>query len=167
MVVNTCNYSIFLGGFHETHYLFPYRNDARKILIPYLNQLTEEQWHARHPDHPNSIAWIVEHIARSEDEWINVIVLKGERRLQRVLDRPQQILQAYIDIRDHTDQKLDFMEYDEHEPVVELPRFSDGWEPPSPPTLRWIIHHVFDHESYHVGQIGVIARLNGFAGPLF
>jgi uncharacterized damage-inducible protein DinB len=146
---------------------FPYRNDARKILIPYLNQLTEVQWYAMHPDHPNSIAWIVEHIARSEDEWINVMLLKRERRLQRVFDHPQQILQAYIDIRDHTDLKLNSMEYDEHDPAVQLPRFSDGWEPPSPPTLRWIFHHVFDHESYHVGQIGVIARLNGFAGPLF
>ncbi|MEC0256810.1 DinB family protein [Paenibacillus lautus] len=82
---------------------FPYRNDARKILIPYLNQLTEVQWYALHPDYPNSIAWIIEHIARSEDEWINVIVLKGKPRLQRVLDHPQQILQAYIDIREHTD----------------------------------------------------------------
>ncbi|ANY76211.1 damage-inducible protein DinB [Paenibacillus ihbetae] len=146
---------------------FPYRNDARKILIPYLNHLTEEQWYARHPDHPNSIAWIMEHIARSEDEWINVIALKEECRLQCVLDQPQQILQAYIDIRDHTDLKLSSMEYDEHEPALQLPSYSDGWEPPSLPTLRWVFHHVFDHEAYHIGQIGVIARLNGFDGPLF
>ncbi|MHA2856074.1 DinB family protein [Paenibacillus lautus] len=146
---------------------FPYRNDVRMVLIPYLNQLTEEQWYATHPDHPNSIAWIVEHIARSEDEWINVISSKGKCQLPQSLDHSQQILQAYIDIRNQTELKLNSMVYDEYEPAIQLPRFSDGWEPPSAPTLRWIFHHVFEHESYHVGQIGVIARLNGFPGPLF
>lgn len=146
---------------------FPYRNDVRKTLIPYLKELTVEQWYATHSDHPNSIAWIVEHIARSEDEWINVIALKAELQLPPKIESPQQLLQAYIDIRNQTDLRLNSMLFIEDAPVIPLPTYSDGWQPPSPPTLRWIFHHVFDHETYHVGQIGVISRLNGFSGPLF
>lgn len=146
---------------------FPYRNDVRKTLIPYLKELTVEQWYGAHPDHPNSIAWIVEHIARSEDEWINVVASKTELQLPRKIESPQQLLQAYIDIRKQTDLKLNSIHYLENDPAIPLPTYSDGWQPPSPPTLRWIFHHVFDHETYHVGQIGVIARLNDFSGPLF
>lgn len=147
---------------------FPYRNDIRKVLIPYLEQLNEEQWYAVHPDHPNSIAWLIEHIARSEDEWIYVTSLQGGAlTLPKSLETPEQILQAYIDIRHRTDRVLESLKYDESAPVIPLPTYSDGWQPPSPPTLRWIFHHIYDHETYHVGQIGVIARLNGFSGPLF
>ncbi|WP_059052229.1 DinB family protein [Paenibacillus senegalimassiliensis] len=146
---------------------FPYRNDVRKVLIPYLKELTVEQWYATHSNHPNSIAWIVEHIARSEDEWINVIALQAGLQLPPKLESPQQLLQAYIDVRNQTDFRLKSILFDENAPAIQLPTYSDGWQPPSPPTLHWIFHHVFDHETYHVGQIGVISRLNGFAGPSF
>ncbi|MEX2104740.1 MAG: DinB family protein, partial [Bacilli bacterium] len=46
-----------------------------------------------------------------------------------------------------------------------VPTFSDGWEPPSPPTWRWLFQHVYTHEAYHVGQISVIARLIGIKPP--
>ncbi|MGG1878700.1 DinB family protein [Paenibacillus cisolokensis] len=146
---------------------FPYRNDARKVLIPYLQLLSEDQWYAVHRDHPNSIAWIIEHIARSEDEWIHVIGLQGELTLPSNLDTPEQLLQAYIDIRHRTDRVLDSLKFSESDPALPLPTYSDGWQPPSPPTMRWIFHHIYDHETYHIGQIGLIARLNGFGGPLF
>lgn len=146
---------------------FPYRNDVRKILIPYLKELTVEQWYATHSSYPNSIAWIVEHITRSEDEWINVIALQVGLQLPPKLTSPQQLLQAYIDVRNQTDFRLKSILFDENAPAIQLPTYSDGWQPPSPPTLHWIFHHVFDHETYHVGQIGVISRLNGFAGPSF
>ncbi|MGY3718593.1 DinB family protein [Sutcliffiella cohnii] len=40
-------------------------------------------------------------------------------------------------------------------------------EPPSVPTLNWLFSHVYTHETYHIGQIAVIAHLNGFQKPLF
>ncbi|WP_340082532.1 hypothetical protein [Terribacillus sp. FSL K6-0262] len=48
--------------------MFAYRNDVRKILIPYLQELTPKQWNAN--AYPNTISWVIEHMAQTEDYWI-------------------------------------------------------------------------------------------------
>ncbi|WP_274362274.1 DinB family protein [Paenibacillus thermotolerans] len=146
---------------------FPYRNDTRKVLIPYLRSLPEDAWFAVHPDYPNSIAWVIRHIAESEDGWINEIALQGSRRLADIPDNPGALLGAYKEIRAHTDRLLASMSAAEGDEPIEVPEFPDGWKPPSPPTRRWAFHHVFAHEAHHAGQIGVIARLIGHKGPPF
>jgi uncharacterized damage-inducible protein DinB len=147
--------------------LFPYRNDIRKTLIPYLQTLHNKDWFRSHPDHPNSIAWIVRHMASSEDEWIHVIGFGRKPTLIHLTESPKELLESYINIREQTDVLLKTLTWSDGDRLIEIPSFSDGWKPPSTPTLRWIFHHVYEHEAYHVGQIGVIARLNGFVGPHF
>jgi uncharacterized damage-inducible protein DinB len=141
--------------------LFPYRNDVRKILIPYLQQLTAEKWQAN--AYHNSISWVIEHMAQTEDYWVFQI---GMKQNSRKLDN-QNPLTNYIRIREETDKVLHSLKEKEWERLVDVPDFSDGWRPPSEPTMQWLFHHVYSHEAYHAGQVGVIARLNGFDGPLF
>ncbi|WP_445506569.1 hypothetical protein [Niallia sp. 03190] len=56
--------------------IFPYRNDPRKTLIPYLSNLDEEYWFKESDFYPKNLAWIVSHISNSEAYWINEIGLK-------------------------------------------------------------------------------------------
>ncbi|SNZ15657.1 Uncharacterized damage-inducible protein DinB (forms a four-helix bundle) [Terribacillus aidingensis] len=141
--------------------MFPYRNDVRKILIPYLQQLTSEQWQAN--AYHNSISWVIDHMAQTEDYWVFQVGLKQN---SRILD-DQDPLTNYIHIREETDKVLYSLQKEEWAQFVDVPDFSDGWQPPSEPTMQWLFHHVYSHEAYHAGQVGVIARLNGFGGPLF
>lgn len=148
--------------------LFPYRNDYRKTLLPYLKNLTEENWLKTTKDYPNNLAWVISHIATSEDYWINEVAFK--KNLILTVDKysqPLEIIKAYEEIRLHTDAILESMETSDLNQLIEVPIFSDGWSPPSIPTIRWAFQHVYGHETYHIGQIAVIAHLNGFQKPLF
>ncbi|WP_199614512.1 DinB family protein [Paenibacillus alkalitolerans] len=148
--------------------LFPYRNDVRKILLPYLRELPQDAWFRTHRDHPNSVAWIIRHIVEGEDGWIHETALGRRAAMKDVpLDSPVALTEAYIEIRRQTDGLLESMTVEDGDRLIAVPAFSDGWKPPSPPTWRWVFHHVYAHEAYHAGQIGVIARLNGFKGPHF
>ncbi|WP_233134865.1 DinB family protein [Terribacillus sp. 7520-G] len=142
--------------------MFAYRNDVRKILIPYLQELTPKQWNAN--AYPNTISWVIEHMAQTEDYWIFQIGFGESSRLSGTDRSP---LEQYTQIREQTDRVLYSLQAKDWDRLVHVPEFSDGWRPPSEPTIRWLFHHVYSHEVYHAGQIGVIARLNGFDGPLF
>ncbi len=148
--------------------LFPFRNDPRKILIPYLTNLDEECWFMKSDVYPNNLAWIISHISSSEDYWINEISQKESCILNiNEYCTPKEILESYIQIRKYTDSILHQLETSQLNTLVEIPKFSDGWTPPSVPTLNWLFDHVYSHEKYHVGQIAVIAQINGFQKPLF
>ena len=147
---------------------FSYRNDYRKILLPYLRTLPNENWFQKSEAYPNNLAWIISHIALSEDYWINEIAFKQQSIL--TIDensQPMEIIKAYEKIRLHTDAILNRLDNDQLTQLIDVPLFSDGWTPPSIPTIRWVFQHVYSHESYHIGQIAVIAHLNGFQKPLF
>ncbi|WP_175074118.1 DinB family protein [Terribacillus sp. AE2B 122] len=143
-------------------FIFTYRNDVRKILIPYLQKLSPQQWNA--DAYHNTISWVIEHMAQTEDYWVFQIGLSEESRLSGSDQNP---LAQYLQIRKETDQVLQSLQANDWDKLVDVPDFSDGWKPPSEPTIRWLFHHVYSHEAYHAGQIGVIAKLNGFKGPLF
>ncbi|WP_366248904.1 DinB family protein [Terribacillus aidingensis] len=143
-------------------FIYTYRNDVRKVLIPYLQGLSPQQWDA--DAYHNTISWVIEHMAQTEDYWVFQIGLGEESRLSGSDRNP---LKQYLQIRKETDQVLQSLQVKDWDRLVDVPDFSDGWKPPSEPTMRWLFHHVYSHEAYHAGQIGVIARLNGFNGPLF
>lgn len=148
--------------------LFPYRNDPRKTLIPYLTDLAEECWYLKSTVYPNNLAWIISHISSSEDYWVNEIGLQKSSILNVNEDcSPKEILESYIHIRNYSDDILQKLDASQLNSVVNVPKFSDGWTPPSAPTLNWLFNHVYTHETYHIGQIAVIAHLNGFQKPLF
>lgn len=148
--------------------LFPYRNDLRKTLIPYLNTLDDALWFRKSDMYPNNVAWVISHIASSEDYWVNEIGLKKNCILQlNDESSPKEILDSYLQIRNYTDNILHTLDQSQLNKLVEVPKFSDGWTPPSVPTLNWLFHHVYTHEAYHVGQIPIIAYINAFKKPLF
>ncbi|MEH6944485.1 DinB family protein [Bacillus sp. JJ722] len=87
--------------------LFPYRNDPRKILIPYLEALDEQSWFKKSDVYHNSIAWIIAHISCSEDYWINKIWLKDSCLLNlNEHSTAKELLESYIYIRNYTDDIL-------------------------------------------------------------
>jgi uncharacterized damage-inducible protein DinB len=146
---------------------FPYRNDVRKVLVPYLRELSEAEWLRVSPHYPNSVAWVVRHLIESEDGWIHGTGQGQELAFADIPEGRESLLEAYIEIRSRTDALLAAMSEEDGKKLVHVPAFSDGWTPPSEPTWRWLFHHVYTHEAHHAGQVGVIARLNGFRGPLF
>lgn len=103
-------------------------------------------------------------MAQTEDYWVFQIGL-GEK--SRISEENYDPLNQYLRIREETDQVLHSLHAEDLDRLVDVPDFSDGWKPPSEPTMHWLFHHVYSHEAYHAGQIGVIASLNGFKGPLF
>ncbi|MBK3496333.1 DinB family protein [Viridibacillus sp. YIM B01967] len=148
--------------------LFPYRNDPRKTLIPYLRKLDEEYWFKKTAVYPNNLAWIISHIASSEDYWVNEVGLQKDSILTINEDSSiQEILDSYIRIRNYTDDILRRLDTKLLNKIVEVPTFSDGWTPPSEPTFNWLFNHIYTHEAYHIGQIALIAHINGFPKPLF
>lgn len=148
--------------------LYPYRNDARKTLIPYLESLDEKFWFIQSDTYPNTLAWIIAHIASSEDYWINEIAMKNTCVLNlNEKNSAKEILDGYIQIRHYTDEILHSISLPELNILIDVPNFNDGWKPPSEPTLNWVFNHVYMHETYHIGQIALIAHLNGFQKPLF
>ncbi|HZH60529.1 MAG TPA: DinB family protein [Metabacillus sp.] len=148
--------------------LFPFRNDLRKTLIPYLKELDEVSWNKKSDIYPKSISWIIAHIAQSEDFWVNTVCFKSDTTLTITeKSKSSEILKGYIDIRNHTDKLLQSLDPTILDEVVTVPTFSDGWVPPSKPTVNWLFHHVYTHEAYHVGQIAIIAKLNELQKPLF
>ncbi|MEY9979082.1 DinB family protein [Lysinibacillus sp. RC79] len=148
--------------------LYPYRNDARKTLIPYLKKLDKNDWFLKSDVCPKTLAWIIAHIASSEDYWINEIAMKDKCILNlNEESSSKEILDGYIQIRHYTDKILHSVNILELHTLIEVPNFNDGWNPPSEPTLNWVFNHVYMHEIYHIGQIALIAHLNGFQKPLF
>ncbi|MFO1443640.1 DinB family protein [Bacillus sp. Bva_UNVM-123] len=148
--------------------LFPFRNDPRKTLIPYLTNLDEKYWTLKSDVYPNNLAWIISHITSSEDYWINEVALNKNCILNvNEYCSPKEILESYIQIRIYSDDILHQLEDSQLNKLVEVPKFSDGWKPPTVPTLNWLFDHVYSHEKYHIGQIAVIAKINGFQKPLF
>jgi len=133
---------------------FPYRNEPRKTLIPYLSNLDEESWFKKSAVYPNNLAWIISHISSSEDYWVNEIGLNKSSILNLNGDcSPKEILDNYIQIRTYTDDILHTLVATQLDKLVDVPKFSDGWTPPSIPTLHWLFNHVYTHEAYHVGQM--------------
>lgn len=138
------------------------------MLLPYLERLDEDQWFTAYQGYPNNIAWIVTHIAKSEDYWVTKVGLKSAPTLAITSTAtPLEIITGYVQVREQTEKVLTSLNDRELNSPLDIPEFSDGWIPPSLPTWKWLFHHVFTHEAYHAGQIGVIARLSGFKGPLF
>ncbi|WP_273126502.1 DinB family protein [Bacillus weihaiensis] len=148
--------------------LFPYRNDLRKTLIPYLDELNDDSWNKKSYIYPKTISWIISHIAQSEDYWVNTVCFKSDTILTITEEsKPSEILKGYISIRNHTDKLLHTINSTTLNEAVIVPTFSDGWVPPSEPTVNWLFNHVYTHEAYHIGQIAIIASLNELKKPLF
>lgn len=148
--------------------VFPYRNDFRKTLIPYLKNLSAENWRKVHPNYSNNVAWVISHVATSEAFWIKEIAFDKKSKLTvDAFSTPGEIIKAYEEIRMETDVILNSLEPEQFDQLIEVPTFSDGWIPPSVPTIRWVFQHVYGHEAYHIGQLAIIAHLNGFEKPLF
>jgi uncharacterized damage-inducible protein DinB len=151
-----------------TTHCYPYRHDNWACLKPALEKLTPEQllWK---PQGCDSIGKILAHMAGCENFWINELAGLGPILLRDPLPESDAecLLLAYEKVRAQTEGILHSLKETDLKRVVDVPEFSDGWEPPSTPTLHWVFHHVFDHESYHCGQIALLMRMQGLEPPIF
>lgn len=142
---------------------FPYHNYTLQVLQERLAGLTPAQLTWTPPSGRNSIGWLLQHCLGTEDYWVHELAYGAGIGAQVPVDDAQALLAEYGRIRAATDARLAAATPAELARIVTVPTFSDGWAPPCPPTVHWVFHHVFEHESYHVGQISLLLRLQGLA----
>ena len=133
----------------------------------------------------NHIAWLVWHIARVEDGWVNEYIRESEplwrsdgwtdrfglpserggygdtaEDIAAFPDIPMTDLLAYLDsVRESTLALLDSLTEED------LPQTRTTRRTQSPPTVAWVLAHLLVENAQHVGQVayirGLLRGLNG------
>lgn len=145
---------------------FAYANDLREHFFPAYKQVSPEQLEWKTDGYKNNIGFLLRHIAQSED-WFLQAVIKREAMTPRRKAGLQTIdqLLAYLDeTRENT---LKFLKANPIDVLNETRTIPEGFrgKPINEPSVGWIIHRVFDHEVYHLGQINILLRLQGVDPP--
>ena len=135
--------------------------EVRDELVEAVKDLTLEQltWCAK--DHPNSIGWLLAHIAETECWWVECVVqglydrpTKAEFEafdsMPALLDKYRAVFEEYLKSEstdDWDDTTYEIKKYDEHV------------------TKRWLAWHVVEHQARHRGQIFMLMRMLGLTVP--
>lgn len=147
--------------------LFPYRHQTWQVLKPCVEKLTREQLLWSTGDHM-PIGETIWHMADCEQWWLQK-VCRG--RPEFMVKKPdlgssEALIAVYESVRLLTEGYLDGLsdkdlETQIDEVMFELPGLDEKG------TVQWAIYHVFEHESYHAGQISLLMRLQGLKPPEF
>jgi uncharacterized damage-inducible protein DinB len=149
-------------------------DEVRAQLHKAISGLSDEQIGRRAVPGAHPIGGLVLHIGEAEWWWIQCIVGGSEmtdedRRLAHwdVLDDPdgfaakgysaQYCLDAIDSIRERTRKALASFSDNDLERIFSFERRSGTIEV----SLRWVLHHLIDHEAQHKGQILMLKRLLG------
>ncbi|MFX0116203.1 MAG: DinB family protein [Candidatus Hodarchaeota archaeon] len=106
----------------------------------------------------NSIANLVEHITGAEAFWIQEGIMgrsinrKREREFEPHSRSRQELLTTYENTAKATEQIL-------NEKITDDQLFDERVVRNRPRTILWILLHLVDHSSYHIGQIEYIKGL--------
>jgi uncharacterized damage-inducible protein DinB len=149
-------------------------NEVREQLRRAVSELTDEQLARRAVEGAHSIGALVLHIGEAEWWWMNCIV-QGHKLTREdfrqpfwdVLEDPDAFaskkysarfcLETIDGIREQTRDFLATLNDDDLEKTYSHTRGDKQMEA----SLRWILHHLVDHEAQHKGQILMLKRLLG------
>jgi|SRR5918911_1387917 uncharacterized damage-inducible protein DinB len=148
--------------------------EVRGQLREAVENLSDEQVSRRAVPGAHSIGALVLHIGEAEWWWMNCVIkghrltLEDRRRpFWDVLKDPDAFaakgysasfcLETIDTIREETRRFLASLRDEALENVYSYTRGPTTIEP----TLRWILHHLVDHEAQHKGQILMLKRLLG------
>ncbi len=140
-----------------------------------VDGLSHDEAYSQPTPHSNHIAWLVWHMARVEDHWINgVLTGKGQvwnrggwdekfgmdaenrgagQTIEEVVAMPHiemADLLAYFDaVRAETGPVIDSLDEETLGREIEHPRFGTI-------TGRWLVGHIIVEESQHTGQVALV-----------
>ena len=146
--------------------------DVRKQTVSLLMDLSAEELSQRAAPSLNQIGSLAIHLAKNEFWWIHAVYagrnLTDEERRRFYLDddtleadftnigfQAEDCIRLMTASHDLTLSTLAGVSDSELENV--FPHPSDG--PGVRSSLRWILHHLIDHEANHKGQISMLKRL--------
>lgn len=149
-------------------------NDVREQLREALVGMSDEQIGRRAVAGAHPIGALVLHIGEAEWWWIQCVVggrkmNDDDRRVSHwdVLDDPdgfaskrysaEYCLDAIDGIRERTRKDLALLTDNDLDRLVGFERRGKTTEV----SLRWVLHHLMDHEAQHKGQILMLKRLLG------
>lgn len=145
---------------------FHYVNDLRDRFFPSYKKVTLEQLEWKPEGSKNSIGFLLRHIAQSEDWFIRAVILE-----QNMIPKRKTELQSIDPILSYLnetrEQTLNYLKTNPLSILDEVRKIPEGFrgEPIDDPKIGWIIHRVFDHEVYHLGQVNTLLRLQGIDPP--
>lgn len=149
-------------------------DEVREQLRGAVSELTDEQMARRATEGAHSIGALVMHIGEAEWWWMNCIV-QGHKLTREdfrqpfwdVLEDPEGFaskkysapfcLETIGRIRSETRAFLSTRRDEDLENIYSHKRGDRQMEA----SLRWILHHLVDHEAQHKGQILMLKRLLG------
>ncbi|WP_077213021.1 DinB family protein [Bacillus dakarensis] len=146
---------------------FYFVNDLRDKFFSAYGGITSEQLEWTPEGSKNSIGFLLRHIAQAEDWFLQTVIL-GENMTPKRRKELQDI-DSILDYLNETRGRT--LAYLQENPITVLDETrtipSEGFrgEPIENPSIGWIIHRVFDHEVYHLGQVNALLRLQGIDPP--
>ncbi|HKO80500.1 MAG TPA: DinB family protein [Chitinophagaceae bacterium] len=136
---------------------------ANDIVHSWLNKVTDEQWEQTVISSFDSIAETSLHIAAAETVWLDRLnnaaapvwlpsVFKGSKNeTLDVWNKASKNLKSFIENFDETKLQINLSFKRLNGDAYEMPHYQ-------------VLAHVFNHSSYHRGQIVTMLRQVGFAG---
>ena len=145
---------------------FDYVNDLRERFFPTYRGLTSDQLDWRPEGSKNNIGFLLRHVAQSEDWFVRVVIF-GENVIPKRKAELQSIDLILDYLHETRERTIAFLESNSMEDLREVRAIPEGFraEPIENPTIRWIMHRLFDHEAYHLGQVNMLMRLQGIDPP--
>ena len=160
----------YLGGMEEV------REQVRKAV----EEMTDEQIGRAAISGAHAIGALVLHIGEAEWFWMQCVVMGHELNDEDhrapfwdVLKHPEVFsgkgysaafcLNEIKKIREQTHQTLAAFNDSDLDRIFSFERRGEIHEQ----SLRWILHHLIDHEAQHKGQILMLKRLLGLENPQF
>lgn len=146
---------------------------VRKELGEIIFDLNNNELSTRFNKHSNSIGQLILHIGEVEWWWLNCIIsgnkltesdkqnvfwdILKKRNFASKNFSVQDCLKIVDQIRELTKEVLaNFTDED----LVKVFYYETSWSNGKhEANLRWILHHLIDHEAHHKGQISMIKRL--------
>ena len=148
-------------------------NEVREQLREAVSDLTREQMAQPATEGAHSIGALVLHIGEAEWYWIECVigghkltyedresafwdVLKDKEKFRRQNLSTEDCLRIVGEIREGTKRKLASLDDDDLDGKL---FYMERREKKCEFSLRWILHHLVDHEAQHKGQILMLKRL--------
>ena len=144
---------------------FPFCNSQRESFFDTYAKLTLEQLDWQAPGSKNSIGFCLRHIAQSEDWFVNYIILGREVPLKRRAELPTitEILDYLRETRNNTMDLLNTLDESE---LPSLRTLGEGFRGNArETTVHWILNRIFEHESYHYGQVNLMMKQQDIEPP--
>lgn len=146
---------------------FHFVNDLRDKFFSAYSGITSEQLEWTPVGSKNSIGFLLRHIAQAEDWFLQTVIL-GENmtpKRRKELQDIDSILNYLNETREKTLAYLQENSISVLDETRNIPTEGFRGEPIENPSIGWIIHRVFDHEVYHLGQVNALLRLQGIDPP--